>query len=161
TFPLIINVTDEDGTSVVINNAIRVADVASLVLTGQLNPSSDSGRSQTDAITNVNQPNFFGLAAPFATVQLLVAPVGTTNFTQVGQVEADSSGVWSITTNRLVDGTYTVQARELEEAGFTTASLQILPNAGQGALVIDTLGPKVTALSFARRVEGQIDLTYQ
>jgi hypothetical protein len=158
-FPTIVNVHDQDGATLVIDNAVKVADVP-IVLTGQLNPASDHGQSNTDAITNVSQPNFFGSSEPFSDVTILVAPAGTTNFKVVGETQADSSGAWTITTSLLADGPYAVEAHAVDQAGFTTATTPLLPSATQGPLTIDTVGPKVTALSFAR-VNGQINLTFQ
>ena len=159
TFSTITNVHDQDGSTLVINNSVQVADVP-IALTGQLNAASDSGRSNTDAITYVNQPNFFGSSEPFSDVSILAAPAGTANFSVVGQAQADSSGHWSITTNLLQDGRYTIEAHAVDQSGHTTATTQVLPNATQGVLTIDTVGPKVTALSFDR-IDGQIDLTFQ
>jgi hypothetical protein len=158
-FPTIVNLHDVDGSTLVIDNSVKVADVP-IVLTGTLNPASDSGQSHSDAITNVTQPNFYGTSEPFSDVTILAAPAGTSNFTQIGQTQADSSGAWSITTNKLAGGQYTIEAHAVDQAGFTTATTQLLPNATQGPLTIDTVGPKVTALSFDR-VNGQIDLTFQ
>ena len=160
TFPTITNIHDEDGSTLVVNNTVKVADIP-IILTGQLNPASDSGESSSDAITNVGQPNFFGTSEPFSDITILVAPVGTSNYKVVGQGQADSSGAWSVTTSFLADGKYTVEAHAVEQTpGVTTATTQILPNATQGDLTIDTVGPKVTALRFDR-VDGQIDLTFQ
>ena len=54
---------------------ITVADVP-VPLTGVLNPASDSGVSNHDAITNVVQPNFFGNTEPGAVVTYTATPTG-------------------------------------------------------------------------------------
>ena len=50
---------DTGGSRLTIDNAATVAPVP-IVVTGSLNPTSDSGKSDTDDITNVTQPNFIG-----------------------------------------------------------------------------------------------------
>ena len=75
-FPIIINVHDVGGPTVTISNTANVADVA-LVVTGTLDPASDSGVSNTDNITNVVQPEFLGTTnQPEATVSLYAQPAG-------------------------------------------------------------------------------------
>jgi hypothetical protein len=130
------------------------------VLTGQLDFGTDSGRNHFDAITNINEPRFFGESEPFSDIQLFVAPVGTSTFTKVGQTQTDSSGHWMLTTSTIQDGTYTVLVKATDESGFTTAQTQILPNGVQGPLVIDTAGPKVTNVQF-NRLTGEILVTFQ
>ncbi len=169
-FPTVINVRDVDGSAIVINASVTVANLP-LTLTGKLNPSSDSGQSSTDAITNVNQPNFYGVATvtypdgeveavPGADITLFATPSTGGSPVQIGQTEALSDGSWSITSSFLNQGQYTITAHASGFNQFTTGSTQILPNATQGLLTIDTTAPKVTALSFDR-VDGQIDLTFQ
>ena len=60
-----------------ISNTANVADVP-LVVTGRLNPASDSGESNSDDITNVVQPNFIGTTnQPGATVTLYALATGS------------------------------------------------------------------------------------
>ena len=110
--------------------AMTVTAVA-INLTAQLNPASDSGKFDNDAITDVNQPNFFGTSEPFSTVRLFAAPTGGGAPAQIGQTEAGSDGSWSITSNHLADGSYQVTASSLDEFGTpTTAGLiRVLPGA--------------------------------
>jgi hypothetical protein len=160
TFPTIVNLHDVDGSTLVIDNSIQVADFP-IALAGALNPASDSGASNTDAITNVSRPNFSGTSEPFSDITLFATPTGGgAPVLQVGETEASSDGSWSIAASMLNDGSYTITARAVDQAGFTTGSVQLLPSATQGPLVIDTHGPKVTGLSF-NRVKGQIDVTFQ
>ncbi len=147
-----------DG-DVSLSNTAHVADVP-IILTGTLNPASDSGRSHFDAITNVSQPNFFGDSEPLSTIQLFATPSGGGPAVPIGHGSADSSGFWSITSTHLADGSYVITAQATDQAGHTKATSQILPNASQGPLVIDTAGPRVTAVTFDR-VNGQIDITFQ
>jgi hypothetical protein len=115
--------------------------------------------SNTDAITKNNQPNFFGTSEPLSTIQLFAQTAGNAPVLE-GQTEADSSGAWSITSDKLADGSYTITVMATDHAGFTTALTQLLPNASQGPLVIDTVAPRVTNVIFDRP-HGMIDVTFQ
>ncbi|GAC1465783.1 MAG: hypothetical protein NVSMB9_05700 [Isosphaeraceae bacterium] len=159
-FRITVNVIDQGDSTISLINTANVKDVA-ITVTGQLNPSSDSGVSSSDGITNVNQPNFFGTSEPLSTVQLYVQAGGGTGVrTLVGQGTTDSSGRWSITTNRLADGTYTVSATATDAAGHTKGTGVIQTAANGGPLVIDTVGPKVVDVLFGR-LSGQILVTFQ
>jgi hypothetical protein len=155
-FPVTVTVHDNGGA---IATVVSTATVNDVPLTGRLNPSSDSGASNTDAVTNVAQPNFYGTAQALTTIQLFAAPAGTSNYTLVGQASSDGSGAWSITTSLLADGQYTVEAREIDPSGNLIATTTILPNSGQGPLVIDTVGPRVTDLNLDR-LHGQINVGF-
>jgi len=112
-----------------------------LILTGQLDPASDSGVSNFDAVTNVVRPNFFGLASEAgATVSLYATPWGGSPIL-IGQATAAApNGAWSITSNiALADGGYVIQAQAYNAWGDSTSALTtIAPN-----LVIDTVGPRI------------------
>jgi hypothetical protein len=143
--PIQVLVVDDDGSRLTITNTATVTDNA-ITLTGFLNPASDTGKSHTDAITDVNQPNLYGVTEPLAHVHLFA------NGVAVGQTQAGSDGTWSITTTRLADGSYTITATACDQFGVTStaAPVQILPNATQGKLVIDTVGPRITAATYSR-----------
>ena len=69
-YAITVNVRDQDGLTLEINNVASVADVP-LIVSGRLNPASDSGISNSDDITNVVEPNFLGTTSePGATVTL-------------------------------------------------------------------------------------------
>jgi hypothetical protein len=156
TFPITVTVHEDGGKSLTIANTANIADVA-INLTGQLNPISDSGASNSDAITNVKQPKFFGTSEPFSNIVLFAMPPGGAPF-QIGQTEAKSDGSWRISSNvSLADGSYTIIAAAVDRFGktTTTAPVVITPN-----LVIDTVGPKITNVSFGR-LTGQIFVTFQ
>jgi hypothetical protein len=148
-FPITVTVDDDGGASTVVTNSATVNPIP-LTLTGALSPSSDTGKFHTDGITRINQPRFTGTAEQYATVQLFAAPAGTSNYSQVGLTEADSSGAWSITTSALADGSYSILAKETNRSGVGTMSIQIMPSATQGPLVIDTVGPRITSATFDR-----------
>src|SRR5207237_5340734 len=61
---------------------------------------SDSGASNSDNITNDTTPTFTGTALPGAAVTVFA------NGTLVGSGTANASGIYTITTSPLADGTY-------------------------------------------------------
>jgi hypothetical protein len=75
---------------------------------------SDSGRSDTDNITSVTTPTFFGKAEAKATVTLFDGATG------IGSATADSAGNWSITSTAvLVGGAHQITAKATDAAGNT------------------------------------------
>ena len=153
-------VTDKEGANLFTSVTQTVNDVP-IVLTGALNPHSDSGVSKTDGITNVAQPNFFGGSEPLSTVRVYAVPnVGGGAFL-IAQGTTDTSGYWNVTSFvRIPDGSYTVMAAAVDAAGHTTAMSTVQTAAGGGPLVIDTVGPKVNYVQFDR-LNGQILVTFQ
>jgi len=139
-FPIRIYVQDAHGAAVNLANTIKVLD-RTVVVTGELNPASDSGASNSDGVTSVQQPNFQGVASEAgALVFLYATPFGGTAML-IGQTTADASGAWSITSNAaLADGGYEIQVQAYDASGNAISALTaITPN-----LVIDTVGPKIT-----------------
>ena len=118
---------------------------------GKLNPASDSGTSNSDNITNVVQPNFVGTTVePDVRVELYAQATGNSESVLIGQGVSDASGAWSITANQaLADGSYAITAFATDSSG-NLASGTIVSD-----LVIDTVGPKVTSVSFDR-LRGEI-----
>jgi hypothetical protein len=158
-FPVSVTINSIDDVFAKVLSHATVLDVP-INLSGQLDPATDTGASNVDAITKINQPTFFGHSEPNSTVQLFAAPSGSNSPTMIGQTQADSSGAWSIITSLLADGSYTISVTALDAAGFTTGATQLLPNPKQGPLVIDTVGPKVTDVMFGRST-GQVLVTFQ
>jgi hypothetical protein len=159
-FPITVYIKDDGGSRVTVSNTANVADTA-ITVAGALNPASDSGESHFDAITNVSQPNLFGSTEPNAIVTLFAMPTGGGPLIMIGQTAASAGGFWSITSNRLADGSYTITAIATDQFGETTSGpVQILPNASQGPLVIDTVGPRITNVFF-NRPNGQVDVVFQ
>jgi hypothetical protein len=101
-------------------------------VTIQLAPSSDSGVSSSDGITNQNCPVFQGTATPGAAVTL------TSGTSYVGTAVADAEGNWSYYYSYgLPDGTYSIQATVLGPFGSkATANVTI---------TIDTQAPDLSA----------------
>jgi hypothetical protein len=76
----------------------------------------DSGRSNTDHITNVTTPRFAGTALPNAQVNLFINGVSR------GSAIADSTGKYQVqVSSALADGTYTVTAGQTDVAGISSA----------------------------------------
>ena len=143
-----------------VTNTANVTDNP-IVTTGILNPSDDSGKSNSDDITNVAQPNFYGtvyatlpngsqVPEPYAHVELYA------NGVPVGYTQAGSDGSWSITSNNLAQGTYTMTTSTTDQFGQTTVTGQMLtPH-----LVVDTTAPVITSLSF-NRFNATLTVTFQ
>lgn len=101
---------------------------------------TDTGASDTDAITSNSTPVFEGKAEPDATVRLY----DTDGITLIGTVVADGKGNWSITSSTLAAGQHTVTARQTDLAGNVSSA------SGALTVVIDSgaapLGAPVLAL---------------
>ena len=156
TFTIAVVVHDDGGSNLTITNPATLTEVP-IVVTGQLNPSSDTGKFHNDGVTNHNQPNFFGTTEPFAHVRLFA------NGTLVGRTEALSDGSWNITSNRLADGTYAITATGQDQAGLPIAPrafpISVVTNGGPNVLTIDTVGPRVVN-AFFDRFTGTVSLTF-
>jgi hypothetical protein len=171
TFRVQTQISDVGGSKLTVANTATVIDDP-LSVNGILNPSSDSGKNNQDAITNVAQPNFYGtvLVTP-----LVVTPFGPTpvanipligasfahvtlfaNGVAVGSAQADGAGHWSITSNLLAQGTYAITASATDQFGQTVSpTATIVP-----ALVVDTAPPVITSLSF-NRFDATLSATFQ
>jgi len=110
---------------------------------GMLDPSSDTGVSNTDGITSINQPTFSGTATPYAVVQLLARPQGQSDLVSLGQTVADPSGQWSLTVGPMLDGVYSIFANVAPPQGFPN---QVVPLSPNNQIVIDTVGPSVVSV---------------
>jgi hypothetical protein len=151
-------VTDVDGSRLTISTPTipqAVVHDRPIVLTGQLDPSDDTGLSNnTPNVTSVTQPHFFGSAEPFSHVSLFATLTGGGLLVPIGTVQAGSEGFWDIGSQvKLADGTYTITATAVDQFGVTTTAspVTIVSN-----LVIDTAGPVITSVFF-NRLNGEID----
>jgi hypothetical protein len=159
TYPILVTVFD-GGATLVIQNTANIADVA-INLSGQLNPTSDSGKFNNDGITNVKTPKFFGKSEPGSIVTLSETPTGGGSLVTIGQGVTNASGNWSITSSQLADGSYNISATAVDKSGHTTAGpVVISTSATGGPLVIDTVGPRVID-AFFDRLHGVVYLTFQ
>ncbi len=96
--------------------------------TPDLDAASDSGRSDSDDLTNDDTPTFSGSAETDARVELFVSgsPAGSTTA---------GGGSWSLTTGSLTEGTYAITAAATDAAGNTGAASSAL------SVEIDTSAP--------------------
>jgi hypothetical protein len=142
-------VTTVSGSAVIV--AIPTATPS---LAGHLDPNSDTGISHTDGITRDNTPTYVGTSAPTAVVSLFAQAAGGSPLL-IGQGVTDAAGQWSITPAfALGDGVYAVTGTAVIAPGTPTPSISF------GTLVVDTVGPRVTGVSF-NRFTGRFTVTYQ
>ena len=156
--------TKGNGAGTTISTANVIANLRTPVVEvfGALSPSSDTGMSNQDGITNINRPTFIGTAPTGSTVQLLVQWYGQNNQVQVGQGLVDSTGRWSIQTVPLVDGVYSIFVRVISSTGQIT-SIMPLGASNQAIsvpLVIDTVAP-VIASGLIDRSNRRIVLSFR
>ena len=161
TYPIQVFIVDDDGSRLTVDNTANVAD-NSIVLTGQLNPASDSGLSTgTPNVTNVKQPDFFGKSEPLSNVTLSATLLPSGAPFIIGQVEAGSDGSWNIKSDiPLADGHYSITATAIDQFGQTIVTVPPSPVVINTNLLIDTAGPVVTGMFF-NRLNGQVDYTIQ
>lgn len=142
TYPVQIIVRNTDGAVLNLSNAVRVTKrEMAMAVTGQLNPAFDSGVSNSDAITNIRRPNFFGYASePGAMVVLYATPWGGSP-TWIGQAGSDATtGVWGITSSvDLPDGGYLIQAVAHDMSGQNVSERTTITS----NLIIDTAAPRI------------------
>ena len=165
-FKITVYVDDDGGSKLTIHNTANVADAA-ITLTGVLDTASDSGLSNTDAITNVNHPVFHGTSEPYSNVVLFATPTAGGTAVQIGQTKAGGDGSWTITSTLLADGSYTISGSATDQFGMTTTGnttpatrVTFLPNVNQGPLVIDTVGPRLTNV-YLNRLNGEVIVAIQ
>ena len=154
-FTIQVVITDSGGSRLTVTNLANVADIP-IALTGILNPASDTGTSNSDDITNDVQPNFYGTSQEFSRVTLYETPVGGGATVQIGQTQAGGDGSWSITSNVLATGTYSITAGAVDQFGETTAG----PVTIVSTLVIDPVPPVITNLTFDRFTDT-LTVTYR
>jgi hypothetical protein len=153
TVRITVGTLDNPGLAV-FSRTIAVADVP-IVLTGRLDPASDSGISNSDGITFVRQPTFLGMSEDLSRVTLSAQNVLGGPALSLGGTTADPSGFWQITSGvALSEGSYTITAMAVDRNGVTTASTLL------GTITIDTVGPRVTNLGFAQ-FPGRLVVSFQ
>jgi hypothetical protein len=149
-------VVDDGGSRLTITNIAHVADIP-IILTGILNPASDSGLSTgTIDTTNVVQPDFFGSSEPLSKVSLFATPVSGGTAVPIGTVTTGADGSWNlVSTVALADGHYTITATAIDQFGVTTT---VSPTVITSNLLIDTTGPTIAGMFF-NRLNGEVDFT--
>ncbi len=126
-------------------------------LTITMDPSSDTGASNTDQITNDNTPTFNGTAEVGSVVQLVAQQNGQAPII-LGQMTVGADGKWSITpTAALPDGSYTVSVNENHPR---QPDREVETTTLMNPVIIDTVGPRVTGLVF-QPFRGQFIVTLQ
>ncbi|MCA1325162.1 Ig-like domain-containing protein [Herbaspirillum sp. alder98] len=101
---------------------------------------SDTGVSDSDAITRNTTPTFTGTADAGATV-ILYDTIGGAGNIVLGSVVANGSGNWSITAAPLGEGTHVLQAAAVDAAG------NVSPRSAGLVVAIDTTAPGVSIAS--------------
>ncbi len=110
-------------------------------ISGGLAAISDTGASQSDGVTRIDQPTFVGAAQPYSLIQLYAQRAGVGNAVPLGQAISGADGTWSITAaSPLADGQYAIVAT------VTPAGGSPLTTAPVSALTVDTQGPQVTGV---------------
>ncbi len=153
-FPIQVFVTNDDGARLTVVSTATVADNP-IVLTGILNPTSDSGLSTgTPNVTDVNQPDFLGKSEAFSHVSLFATPLAGGAPIPIGQVQAGSDGAWNIQSGvALLDGHYAITATAVDQFGVTHTAAPVVITTD---LLIDTKGPVIDGMYF-NRLNGQVD----
>ena len=153
-----IGVTIRDTQGFLVGTATAGIVVNVNSLSGRLSPQSDTGVSDTDGITSDTTPTFDGITTPGTTVEVFAAPLGSNASpgSMIAIGVANAAGYWTATVENtpLADGSYTITALAVNSAG------DVLNTASLGTVVIDTVGPVITALSF-NRFDDTLTATYQ
>jgi hypothetical protein len=103
---------------------------------------ADDSGTKGDLVTNVSQPRLVGMAAAGLEVTLVATdPNGTTS--EKGKTTADADGRWTIKSDFLSDGLWTIQARAADLAGNRSV---LSP---ETKLTIDTAVPDLPTVALA------------
>ena len=138
-YPLVVKATDAAGnvsnSSSVIGITIDTQSPANPTAP-DLQPSSDSGSSNTDDLTNVSKPTFSGSTQAGFKVNLTLG-----GMLALGESTADGSGAWSIQSSvTLNDATYPIGITVTDLAGNVSA---VSPYT---SLTVDTIAPSVPSV---------------
>jgi hypothetical protein len=154
-----ITITPAAGASAtIVSTDVLISSSASSTLTGKLSPSSDSGASRSDAITNVTRPTFTGTFEPHSSITLFARSLSTGATQVIGHGSTNSRGAWTIKAATLANDGYVITVSGTNTAKQLTASTVILP--ASHPLVIDTVGPRITSAEFDR-LTGVVTLILQ
>jgi hypothetical protein len=145
-------VVSSSGGTTTTQGTATVDDVI-LPLKGTLLRSSDTSKSG-DWITSNQQPTFVGTAEPNSIVTIYAVPTGQTGGFPIGQGGVDGIGNWTVTVSPLANGSYQIFAQAHDSANRPSSELTpLLSPAPGGALVIATVGPKVSSLTLDPRTD--------
>ncbi len=113
-----------------------------------LNPSSDSGASNTDNITNDDTPTFVGTAEVNTTVNI------SSNGIPVGTTTANGSGAWSFTTaTPMSEGTHAITATATNAGGTSNPSAAL-------TIIIDKTVPTTGVISSSNVTTSGVTLNW-
>ncbi|MGC7987485.1 Ig-like domain-containing protein [Salmonella enterica] len=87
-------------------------------VTVRMEPASDTGSSNSDNLTNKQNPKFEGTAEPNAKLEITIVD-DASNVVLKQTVTVGADGNWSITPSLLADGTYTINVTATDVAGNT------------------------------------------
>ena len=156
------NFVNNAGARTVVTTTATIAEVPPAILVGVLDPASDSGVSNSDKITNVTNPIFYGSTNdPNAIINLYSNKAGV--ITLIGTGQANSDGAWAIQTTFIPDGSYAIYATVTDLFHTNEVSLPVALLGGTSGLpnlVIDTAGPVVTEAIF-RPLIGKVQVAFQ
>ncbi len=160
-YPVTVTIHDLVGGTYTSVTGQAVVNAIPIVLTGKLDPATDTGISNTDAITSDTQPRFFGTSKPGSLIYVYATPypAGGSTFL-IGQTGTSPEGTWSVVSTPLVQGQYTITATAIDPVDRQSSTIQILPNATQGPLTIVTQGPKIIAFNLDV-LTGEFAVTFQ
>jgi hypothetical protein len=133
--------------------ASSTAYVQARAFTGGLDPLYDTGPSNTDGVTRINQPKFSGTAYPYSLVQIYSQRATALAPVLLGQSLAGADGSWSVYSGPLADGFYAITATVTPPSGSPLNTFPLPP------LIIDTAPPRILALGFDRST-GTVAVTY-
>ncbi len=143
--------------AVVVAPSLTAVGTTTNVLTGQIDPSSDTGPSSTDGITAINQPTIVGTATPYAIVEVLGRRTDQAQPVPLGQAITNSGGVWQLPIGPLPDGSYALTASQTPPAGQPMPMIALTPGS---QLTIDTTPPAVLSVRYKPNT-GQILVVLQ
>jgi hypothetical protein len=126
---------------------------STILLSGKLDPGSDTGASSNEGLTNDATPTYVGTAPPGTTVQLFAKRSDQGSPNPVGQTVSDGAGNWSLSLPRLNDGQYEISA---DFVGGQSGAGQPTP---LGSVTIDTTPPKVCSVSYNAKT-GVVTVIY-
>ncbi len=135
-------VRNSDGATATANSTGVVVSAPS-TLSGQLDPLSDTGVSNTDGVTAINYPSFFGTATPYAVIQFYGRLSDQAQPVLLGQAVANALGGWNFAVGALPDGAYMFSVTQIPTNGPPSAMTPLTPF----PVIIDTVSPLVVATS--------------
>jgi hypothetical protein len=113
------------------------------------------GSTGNQPVTDNNSPSFKGSGPAGYVVQVMAQKDGSATPVQAALTVIKPDGTWSVSTNPLADGVYSFSVKAFDaNSPDTTAQTRDM-----GRLLIDTQGPKITAISFDTR-HGIFHVTY-